>query len=60
MLEVWIPEKREIENIFESMFNKLRRAETVSDVEDWLLDEMPVLECHISNRSNVERGKIKA
>jgi hypothetical protein len=53
-MEIWIPEKNEIENIIEKVLIKLRNAEKVSDVAEWIEDEFSTLECHISNRARIE------
>ena len=57
--KILIPQKNEIEMLLQTVIEKLKSANTVSEIEKWLDDELLSLECHISNRANVERGKIK-
>ena len=58
-VEVWIPEKRKIEDLLRIAADKVKDSERISDIEDWLQDELSMLDCHITNRANVERGIIK-
>jgi hypothetical protein len=54
-MEVWIPEKWEIENLLESVHLKLKYAEKVSDVSEWAEDQLELIQCHINNRANLDR-----
>lgn len=56
---IWIPKKHRIEDILRNMADKVRASEQISHIEDWLDDELSALECHVTNRANVERGNIK-
>ena len=58
-INVWIPKKNEIETLLRQMADKLSHTEQVCDIEEWLLDQFSELDCHISNRANVERRIIK-
>ena len=58
-MNIWIPTKQQIENILEDTLNKLKTAQRVSDIQQGLEDELCELECHISNRANIELGKLE-
>lgn len=55
---VWIPKKPEIELMLTRMADKVKGAKEISDIEEWLCDELCKLDCHISNRAGIERGDI--
>lgn len=54
-MNVWVPEKHQIERMLAEASERLRKAETVSEVADWLCDELGSIECHVYNRANDER-----
>jgi len=57
-MKVWIPKKDEISYFLRNVQSQLDNAETVSEVEEQICDQLNELECHISNRAGVERGEI--
>ena len=54
-MEIWVPEKQKIEDILRSLADKVRDSEKISDIEEDLLDELSMLDCHVSNRASRER-----
>jgi len=58
-MKVWIPQKIEIEMLLVGAANKIHSSDTVSEVEEWLDNELSLIDCHISNRAGIERGDIK-
>ena len=58
-MKIWIPEKTDIENILNEAMMKLKRADLVSDVEEYLTDTLSELDSHVYNRAGIERGEIK-
>uniref|UniRef100_A0A6M3LK99 Uncharacterized protein n=1 Tax=viral metagenome TaxID=1070528 RepID=A0A6M3LK99_9ZZZZ len=59
-MNVWIPQKSQIVNLLQDAVYKLSRAYEVKDVESELDDLLTSIQCHVINRANVEKGKIKA
>ena len=55
MIEIWVPEKWKIESLLVNVADKLKEADLVSDIEEWLCDELSAIECHIANRARRER-----
>lgn len=53
--DVWVPTKAQIEGMLTDAALRLRRAKTVSEVQDWLLDQLAHLECHVANRASDEQ-----
>ncbi len=53
-MKIWIPEKEGIEQILRIMADKVRAAERIKDIEEWLDDELSSLECHVTNRASME------
>ena len=58
-MRVWIPKKIEIENMLRTMADQVRDVDKLSDIETLLDDSLSELDCHVTNRANVERGIIK-
>ena len=57
-MKIWIPTKCEIENMIADMAEKLKRANEVSDIREWLIDRLCELDCHVDNRAGIETGEI--
>ena len=58
-MNVWVPKKWEIESMLRDMERRFTDANNVSEVKDWMDDQLNALECHVANRADVESGKIK-
>jgi hypothetical protein len=58
-MNIWIPKKYSIEALLEKVIVHLKTAKSVTEIEEYLLDELCEIRCHISNRAAVERGEIK-
>ena len=48
-----------IEDILRALADKVRDSEKICDIEDYLQDELSMLDCHVANRAGVEIGRIK-
>lgn len=53
--KVWIPEKFQIVNMLDKLSDKIRMSNTISDIEDDIVDELSSIECHVQNRAIVEK-----
>ena len=57
-MEIWIPKKDEIEHKLRQMADKIKASKTIAEIEPFLEDGLADLDCHVTNRANVERGVI--
>ena len=57
-MKVFIPTKLQIEGKLERLRSKVKRADKISDIEEYLIDELSQLDCDVENRASVERGII--
>lgn len=57
-INIWIPQKNEIERLLQDILDKLKSAKNISDIEEWIDDALVSLECHVSNRASIERDEI--
>ena len=55
-MDIWVPEKQKIEELIRAAADKVKDSDKISDIENWLQDELSMLDCHIANRANIERG----
>jgi len=58
-MNIWIPKKHDIERILREMADKIRDVDEIREIETYLDDTLSALDCHVTNRANVERGEIK-
>lgn len=57
-MQIWVPTKDEIERILRDMADSIKISRKISDIEKFLDDTLSELDCHVTNRANVERGVI--
>jgi len=55
-MQIYIPEKWEIEVMLEQLALMAKKAERIADIEDELADGLRELRCHVYNRAR-EDGK---
>ena len=58
-MQIWIPTKKEIEELLQKVLNKLQKSDTVWEIEGWVEDELIRLNSHVSNRAMLEVQDLK-
>ena len=57
-MKVFIPTKLQIEVKLEKLSCKVKCADKISDIDEYLIDELSQLDCDVENRAGIERGII--